>query len=205
MEDLLKKSDQEILEIAHQLREAYKLKRTLRYDTARDFSVHSESVAEHVFALILLARFFLKVEPACASLDPEKVYRILFFHDFPEIKYGDAVTYHKTKEHEEREKEAAKEIFASLPMPLAQEGLQSWQEYEEHTSPEARFAYALDKTEPLFEIFDPVNERSMKRLKVTFDMHVSNKYPVAKDYPVLMRFIKVLSEDMNRRGVFWEK
>lgn len=205
MKGILKLPDEEILNVAYQLREGYKMKRILRYKTKRDFTVHSESDAEHVFGLIYLAQYFLQVEPAGPSLDAAKLDRILLFHDFGEIKHGDAVTYYKTKEHEEREKEAAKEVFASLPPSLQKIGLDAWREYEERESPEAHFAYALDKIEPLFELFDPINEQSMKRLKVTYGMHISNKVEPVKDYPAMKRFTEVLSKDMHGRDVFWKE
>ena len=143
MKDLLKATDKEILAEAMRLREGYKMKRVLRYNTTRDLSVHNESDAEHVFALIFLAQYFLRAEPGALSLNAERVYTILLFHDFGEITYGDIVTYEKTKAHEEREKGAAKEIFASLPETLQDMGLSAWEEYEGRSSPEARMAYAL--------------------------------------------------------------
>lgn len=181
------------------------MKRVIRYHAKRDMSFHNESVAEHVFALIFLAHYFLHVEPKAADLNYEKVYSTLLFHDFGEIKYGDVSTYSKTKEHEEREREAAKEIFAALPEPLNTLGRECWNEYEAHESPEAKFCTVLDKIEPLFELLDPINERSIKDLKITFDMHVGNKYKAAKEYPVMMRFVEAISNDMKSRGIFWEK
>lgn len=204
MKDILKLSDEEILDAARQLREGYKMKRILRYKTRRDFTVHSESDAEHVFALIYLAHYFVRAEPAATSLDAEKLYSLLLFHDFPEIKYGDINTYEKTASDEEREKDAAQEVFASLPEQLQKVGYDCWREYEEQKSPEAHFAYALDKVEPLFELFDPVNQGSLKNLKITYAMHVANKFPVVQNYPVMKRFVEVLSKDMRDRGVFWE-
>src|SRR5581483_5621299 len=118
MQDPLTFSDEDLLAEAHKLRVGFGMKSTIRYATKREVGVHAESVAEHVFALIYLAHYFLEFEPLAKGLDRLKVYDTLLFHDFGEIKYGDAVTYHKTKEHVEREKEAAKEIFASLPEPL---------------------------------------------------------------------------------------
>ena len=88
MNDLLRKSDAEILEIAHQIVSAYKLKKTIRYGTTRDFTIHAESVAEHVFAISFLAHYFLAVESVGPSLDAQKVQSILLFHDFGEIKHG---------------------------------------------------------------------------------------------------------------------
>jgi 5'-deoxynucleotidase YfbR-like HD superfamily hydrolase len=200
---LLTKSDAEILAIAHQLRVAYGMKRTLRYNSTRDFSVHSESVAEHVFALIFLATYFLPLEEVGPSLDKAKLYEILLYHDFGEIIHGDAVTYYKTKEHAEREKEAAKDVFASLPESLREVAEERWRAYEEHTCPEAYFAHALDKVEPLFELLDPVNERSVKRLKTTYTMHIGHKLKEVDAYPVMKRFTNVISNDMKERDVFW--
>jgi putative hydrolase of HD superfamily len=204
MQDFAKLSDEEILKIAHQLRVGYKMKRVLRYNTKRDFTVHSESNAEHVFALIYLAHYFLEVEPVARSFDKEKLYSMLLFHDFAEIRHGDVNTYEKTKEDEQREHEAAKEVFDSLPEQLRNAGYGYWQEYEEQKSLEAHFAKALDRSEPLFELLDEVNQRSLRDLKITYEMNVGNKFPVVKDYPVLERFVEVISKDMLARGVFWE-
>jgi 5'-deoxynucleotidase YfbR-like HD superfamily hydrolase len=204
MNDVLKLSDEEILAIAHQLRVGYAFKRVLRFNTTRDQSVHSESDAEHVFGLIYLAEYFARVELVGKSLNLLKLHNLLLFHDFGEIKYGDINTYEKNQSHIDREREAAKEVFASLPEPLDQLGLEAWQEYEDHKSPEARFAYALDKIEPLFELLDPVNERSVKRLKITVEMHLGNKVKAVVEYPVMARFVDVLTKDMVARGVFWE-
>lgn len=202
-ESLLEKSDAEILAIAHQLRVAYGMKRTIRYGATRDPELHAESVAEHVFALIFLATYFLPLEAVGPSLDKAKLYEILLYHDFGEIIHGDAVTYYKTKEHAEREKLAAKEVFASLPASLQEVAHERWRAYEEHTCPEAYFAHALDKVEPLFELLDPVNERSVKRLKTTYTMHITHKLHEVEAYPVMKRFTNVISNDMKEHGVFW--
>jgi len=199
------KTDEEIMQEAKQLRVGYHLKRTMRYDTLRNHAEHSESVAEHIFALLYLAEYFLRNEEFKEPLDHGKVHQLLLFHDFEEIKDGDVVSYYKAADHAERSRKAAEEIFGSLPESLREPGLAAWREYDEHKTPEARFCYALDKIEPLFELFDEVNERSMKRLKVTFEMHVSNKFPVVEDYPLMKRFTEVLSRDMNGRGIFWSE
>src|SRR6185312_13179015 len=96
MYDLLKLSDEEILKEAKQLAVGYAQKRVIRYGTKRQDELHAESDAEHVFGLIYLAQYFLMHEPSAKSLDKQKVMEILLFHDFPEIKHGDVVTYAKT-------------------------------------------------------------------------------------------------------------
>lgn len=204
MKDILTYTDEEILAEVHKLREGYKMKRIIRYQSPRDVSFHNESNAEHTFALIYLAQYFLRVEPSAAQLDKEKVYSIVLFHDFGEIKHGDIVSYQKTHDDEEREREAAKEVFASLPEAIGSLGYDYWYDYEYKTSPEAKFGYALDKLEPIFELLDEVNQVSMKRLKITVDMHLSNKHAKTEAYPVMRRFLEVITKEMEARDIFWK-
>jgi putative hydrolase of HD superfamily len=195
-------SDEQILETARQLRVAYQLKHTLRYHTQRDLSIHSESVAEHIFALLFLAQYFLPIEDKANTLNRERLYQILLFHDFPEIPHGDIPYIFKTKADEERERKAAEGVFASLPLSLQKLSLNSWQEYEDRQTPEAHFAYALDKTEPVFELWDPVNEHTPERLKQTWESHIEKKRRATEHFPIMRRFVEVVSEDMLKRGVF---
>lgn len=202
--DILNKTDEEIMEIAYALRTAYALKRTLRYNTVRDFEVHSESVAEHVFALLYLSEYFLYHEDTGGILDKETVNRILLFHDFGEIVDGDIPYHLKTKEDEDREREAAETIFASLPHPLDTH-IKEWHEYEERSTPESLFANALDRIEPIFETLDPVGVVSIKRGKYTYESHIRRKFPATEPFPVMRKFVEVITRDMVSRDVFWSE
>ena len=198
-------SDEQVLEEARALRVAYQLKRTLRYNTQRDLSVHSESVAEHKFALFFLAEYFLFLEDPANKLDFRTVHRIILYHDFPEITHGDIPYLFKTTAHEERERAAAAGVFASLPPPMRQLAQESWEMYEQRETPEARFVYALDKIEPVFELFDPINEQTPRRLNQTYESHMRKKLTATQNYPYMRKFVEVMSEDMLRRGVFWKE
>ncbi len=167
--------------------------------------MHSESDAEHVFGLIFLASYFVPLEEVGKDIDRAKLYEILLFHDFGEIVHGDIVSYYKTDIDREKEEIAAHQVFDSLPSTLTGSAKARWLEYEEQKTPEAYFAYALDKMEPLFELLDPVNEQSIKRLKTTFSMHIGHKIKAVDKYPVLKRFTDVISEDMKARGIFWPR
>jgi hypothetical protein len=70
--------------------------------------------------------------------------------------------------------------------------------------PKARFADALDKIEPLFELFDTANERSVKRLQITYEQNLSNKLNRTEEFPVMRRFVEVISNDMKARDIFWK-
>lgn len=203
-EQILAAPNEKIIEIARQLRTAYKLKRTIRYAGSRDQSIHGESVAEHVFALLFLAQYFLPLEDPNRKLSKEKIYETLLFHDFGEIVNGDIPYHIKTANDKAQEMVDAKMVFKSLPEPINVLGHERWEEYENQTTPEARFVYALDKIEPAFELFDPVSERSLKRTKFTYDQHMGRKKEATKEFPVMWKFVEAISADMKDRGVFWE-
>lgn len=197
------RTNQEILDATHKIRLAYRLKRTLRYSTVRDFNAHNESVAEHVFALFFLAEYFLPFEDPEKKLDVRKLYQILLFHDFGEIAHGDVPYHIKTEAHEAQEEADAEAIFGELPPSLGTIGNASWRAYKNQDSPEARFACALDKIEPLFELLDPINEQSMKRLKFTYEDHRKRKWESTENFPLMRRFVEAISDDMLARDVFW--
>lgn len=202
-EQILAMTDAEIMEIVRQIRVAYQLKKIPRYATKRNADEHSESVAEHVFALVYLAEFFLPFEDIEKGIDVVKLHRILLYHDLSEIKYGDQPYHLKTAEDTKREREATQEIFSSLPAILQETARRSWEDYESRQSAEAKLAYALDKIEPIFELLDPTNERSMKRLKFSYEAHIGVKMRATERFPVMRKFVEVMTRDMLKRGVFW--
>jgi putative hydrolase of HD superfamily len=195
-------TDDDVLEIVRQLCLAYRLKHTLRYNTERDQSAHSESVAEHVFALHFLARYFVRIEILPRPLDMEKVGDLITFHDFGEIPGGDKPYIFKTGEDEERERRDAVDTFLLLPTEMRRLALHSWEEYEEKKSLEARFVNALDKVEPCFELYDPVSEHTLKRLGYTYEAHVGRKLEATKEFPVMRKFVEVTARDLASRGAF---
>lgn len=199
------RTDEEIMDTVRRLRIAYQLKRTLRYSTARDFDTHNESVAEHVFGMFFLAEYFLPLEDPEKKLNIEKLHRLILFHDFSEITHGDVPYHWKTDAHRAQEEEDAVAIFAELPPPLNMTAHDSWHAYEMRDCPEARFAYALDKIEPVFELLDPVNEQSMKRLKFTYQDHIERKRNAVEGFPVIGEFLEATTRDMVARDVFWKE
>ncbi len=80
-----------------------------------------------------------------------KVVKMLLIHDLVEIDAGDTFAYDITgnMHKEKREREAATRIFGILPEDQNKELLSLWEEFESMLTPEARFASALDKLQPL--------------------------------------------------------
>jgi 5'-deoxynucleotidase YfbR-like HD superfamily hydrolase len=177
----------------------------MRYATVRDMSVHNESVAEHVFALCYLLNYFLLLEDASGAMDRAKIYDMLVFHDFGEIIHGDIPYHVKTEAHEVQEKNDALEIFIKLPDSMQGHARNSWAEFDTLSSREARFAYALDKIEPLLELLDPINQLTMHRLQFTAEMSIGRKMEATRDFPVLRRFAEVIHADFIARNVYWSQ
>lgn len=203
VDSILRASDEEILAEIRSLKVGYQLKRTMRYSTERDHTVHNESVAEHKFALLYLMHYFLPFEDPERLLNVGTVCSLITFHDFGEILNGDKPYHLKTAVHEQQEREDAKLVFSKLPESIRDIAYKSWHEYEQRSTLEARFVYALDKVEPMFELMDPVNELSLKRTRFTYQHHIVKKRQATEGFPVMRRFVEVGSADMLKRGVFW--
>jgi putative hydrolase of HD superfamily len=131
------------------LLEADRLKTVLRQSLITDRS-RRENSAEHSWHLALMA--VVLAEHAPPGTDLGRVGTMLLLHDLVEIDAGDLFLYADAAAHarqEEAERAAAERIFAILPAAQAA-GLRAlWEEFEERRTPEARFARALDRLQPM--------------------------------------------------------
>lgn len=132
----------------HFIYEIDRLKSVMRRNKLADGS-RNENSAEHSWHLAMVA---MAMAPHAAEpVDIERVIRILLVHDIVEVDAGDVDIYdtegRKAKEVEEVA--AADRLFALLPEPQASDLRALWDEYEARETPEARFAYACDRLQPL--------------------------------------------------------
>ncbi|MBQ9894785.1 MAG: HD domain-containing protein [Ruminococcus sp.] len=108
-----------------------------------------ENDAEHSWHLGIMA--FLLAEHSDIPVNTEKVIKMVLIHDIVEIDAGDTYCYdnegYKTKA--EREEKAAQRIFGLLPDDQKKEFYDLWREFEDSLTPEAKFAAALDRLQPL--------------------------------------------------------
>jgi putative hydrolase of HD superfamily len=129
--------------------EADRLKTVTRQSPIADSS-RRENSAEHSWHLALMA--LALAEHAPPGTDLCKVSAMLLVHDLVEIDAGDLFLYADAAAHarqEEAELAAADRIFAILPAPQAAPVRALWEEFEERRTPEARFARALDRLQPM--------------------------------------------------------
>lgn len=130
------------------LLEIDKLKSVLRRSVLVDGS-RRENTAEHSWHLAMTV---LVLAPhADDDVDIVRAIEILLVHDLVEIDAGDTYIYDDAAaaDKEERENRAAKRIFGLLPPDQGAHLDALWREYEERTTPTARFAYAVDRLQPL--------------------------------------------------------
>jgi len=129
--------------------EADELKGVLRQSSILDGS-RKENSAEHSWHLALMAQVLGDYAPP--GTDLSRVTAMLLIHDLVEIDAGDLFVYAEAtaQAHQEAaEHAAADRIFALLP-PGQGRGLRAlWDEFEERRPPEARFARALDRLQPM--------------------------------------------------------
>ena len=126
-----------------------KLKKVLRQTYLTDQS-RKENDAEHSWHIAVMA-VVLSEYAAKKQIDMLHVLKMLLLHDLVEIDAGDTFCYDTAGNSKklEKETEAAKRIFNLLPADQALEFGNLWKEFEARQSPEARFAAALDRFQPL--------------------------------------------------------
>ena len=126
-----------------------KLKLILRHTKLFDGS-RRENDVEHSWHLAMMA--ILLAEHSNQPIDTTKVVKMVLIHDVVEIDAGDVFVYSKERQNAaEKESVAAERIFGMLPEDQRDELIGLWREFEERKTPEARFAAALDRIEPVMQ------------------------------------------------------
>jgi putative hydrolase of HD superfamily len=131
------------------LREADQLKGVLRQSSILDGS-RKENSAEHSWHLALMAQVLGGCAPPGTDLN--RVTAMLLIHDLVEIDAGDLFVYADATaqaQQDAAEHAAADRIFALLPPDQGRELRALWDEFEDRRTPEARFARALDRLQPV--------------------------------------------------------
>ena len=130
--------------------EVDRLKTVLRRTWLTDGS-RRENSAEHSWHLALMA--VLLEEHAEPGLDIRRVIEMALIHDIVEIDAGDTFAYDTAGNESKaaREMAAAERLFGLLPEDQARRVRSLWDEFEAGATPEARYALALDRLQPLIQ------------------------------------------------------
>lgn len=136
------------------LTEADRLKSVLRATTLADGS-RRENSGEHSWHLALYA--LVLADQAGPGVDLTRVVKMLILHDLVEIDTGDVPIHsangqaHASAATLAAEARAADRIFGLLPADQARDLRTLWDEFEAADSPDARFAKALDRVQPVMQ------------------------------------------------------
>ena len=175
-----------------------RLKSVVRRASLLDRS-RRENTAEHSWQIALMA--ILLAEYADPPVDINHVVAMLLVHDLVEIDAGDTPIYDEQARatQSERERRAADRIFGLLPHDQGQRLRALWEEFEAHETPEARFAKAMDRLQPLLNNYF-TNGSTWKELGVTQEQVIAINQPIAIASPQLWAYAQELIKDAVRQG-----
>ena len=98
-----------------------------------------------------------------------------------------------------REKRAASRIFGLLPSDQKLELSELWEEYERRTTPEAKFARAIDNLIPLIHNYYTQGKR-WKEDGITYEQVFAVNQRIEANCPALWEFARSLIEECVSKG-----
>ncbi|MBV6646467.1 MAG: HD domain-containing protein [Cyclobacteriaceae bacterium] len=180
------------------IKEIDKLKYVFRQTSLLN-SERRENDAEHSWHLAMMA--IILVDHSNEPIDLLKVLKMLLIHDIVEIDAGDTFLYDTQKDHVNTEEElaAAKRIFGLLPTKQDDELIQLWEEFEAGETPEAQFAKALDRLEPILQNHSN-HGGTWKKFDVSYETVIDKKKGIGKGSKELWEYAKSLLEESVEKG-----
>jgi putative hydrolases of HD superfamily len=173
----------------------YILRKTRLFNSQRN-----ENDAEHSWHLAIMA--LILSEHANEPVNILKVVKMLLIHDVVEIDAGDIFLYDSILNHTNTlaEQKAAERIFGLLPHEQAKEYIAIWEEFEDSKTPEAKFARAMDRLEPLLQNVSN-NGGTWKEFNVSYEKVMGKKSVIKDGSETLWKFAKKLIDESVEKGV----
>ncbi len=180
------------------IRELDKLKEVIRRTYLLSQS-RRENSAEHSWHVAVMA--LLLAEYAAEPVDVSRVVQMLLVHDLVEIDAGDTPVYdvEGTKTKAAREQAAADRLFGLLAPDQSREFRALWEEFEARATPEAKFAAALDRVQPITHNFY-TQGRAWQELGVTLDNVLARNRHIAEGAPILWEYVEGLIRTAAANG-----
>ncbi len=179
--------------------EADKLKQIYRQNILLDKS-RQETDAEHSWHLALMV-ILLSEHVEQEKIDILRVIKMVIIHDIVEIDAGDTYCYDAVGclDQNSREQKAAARLFGMLPVDQAEEFKSIWEEFEEKITPEACFAGALDRLQPLL-LHYYTKGQSWKENKITSEKVIKRNKDTQNISRNLGDFVEELINDAILKG-----
>lgn len=194
-------SKEEILNEVVKLQYFYGLKFEIRYAENRKDS--TESVAEHIYGMHVLANYFMELENPSHTWDRARIFEMITWHDMDELETGDMLGYMKTDADRAREAIAMQTVIEKVPTVIKDHIKLVAMEYEEQKTDESRFVKALDKIEPLFHLYNNEDGKEvLLRNKTTLEHSRKIKDAYVAAFPYMKEFNDVINTTMQEEGFF---
>ena len=161
-----------------------------------------ENTAEHSWHVALQAVVF--IEYASEAVDLLRVVKMLLIHDLVEIIAGDTYIYGTPADMQAqagKEAAAAETLFGMLPSDQAGAFSALWQEFEAISSPDARFAKAMDRLLPFLQNYN-ARGLSWRQHGVTPEMVQANLLKIKPGSERLWRYAAGMLERAVQEGMF---
>lgn len=179
--------------------ECDRLKEIFR-QTSNTRSRRPENDAEHSWHLCLCV-IVLAEHANSPGLDVLRVLKLVILHDLVEIDAGDTFGYDTAGQAHQHEREcvAAERIFGLLPGDQARDFRALWDEFEAQLTPEAKFALAVDRFQPVL-----LNCRTegggWKKHGVTQDRVVARNSKIAEGSAEVWRYTAAMIQSAADAG-----
>ena len=175
-----------------------RLKMVLRQTVLTDGS-RPENTAEHSWHIALMV--MVLAEWSNEPIDSVRVLEMLLVHDLVEIDAGDTFCYDEAANLDKaaREEQAADRIFGLLPSDQGAHLRSRWEEFEARETPEARFANAVDRLQPMMHNY-LTSGHSWRRHGIGRDRVEERNRPIADGAEELWRFARRFLDDAQNQG-----
>lgn len=160
----------------------------------------AENDAEHSWHLCLCV-VTLAEHANFPNLNLLRVLKMVILHDLVEIDAGDTFAYDTAAmaNQHEREAVAAERIFGMLPPEQAHDFRAIWDEFEAKATPEAKFANAVDRFQPML-----LNCRTQgggwKKHGITHDRVIARNQHIADGSRALWQYADQMLKDAVAAG-----
>lgn len=159
-----------------------------------------ENDLEHCYRMTMLSWYILELENL--DLNRDLVIKYALVHDLVEVYAGDTYIYSTDKElvesKKEREDKAAEQLKEEFPdLTEIHELIKA---YEKREDEESKFVYALDKVEPILNIYSD-NGRAWQEHDITIDMLIENKSNKVKEFPLVEKYFKEIISILRENEV----
>lgn len=200
--NLILESDEFVVSEFHKLQRLFELKRVIRFHEQREKETGADSVAEHIYGMQILFYYFWPLEDLDQNWNEARMLKMITWHDLEEIITGDTIGYLKSASQKEIEKEAQQLLLSEINDSLQQPMKVALAEYDDRQTTEAKFVKAIDKIEPVFQVYNDAGKGLLQRLQTSRDQHDSIKAPYFLQFPTIKRFYDVMIEKMDQEGYF---